>query len=772
MQIAHATPLLRSSGVIERAQSRVNMNATAFKILSSGLYSDKVGAVLREIGCNAADAHIMAGKPDLPFQVKLPTTLSPTFSIKDWGPGLSHDEVMQNYQTYFHSTKTQSNDVTGCFGLGSKSPYAYTDQFTVIAAQDGVMRTYFCAFDETGVPTTSLVAETQAPDSWRNGLEVSLPVPPADFSLFAQKAQDFYQWFRVAPTIVGGTQIQVPELEWQLGFLKKQKDVRRSNPMLVMGNVAYPFNHRILNDDLTAEFIHLNMVLHHIYMQDLVFEVPIGTVDVTASRESVEYTPRTKRALLEWIDNGMRAISSEIDGELRKHSRLTTKSIVSVFEALGARPAIEIVTKMEAAITKFLPADLHPVWETITSGSVEFEGWRDVVHDLDASSRPLGQVWFRQDGRRKSMGFTGHVPVDGRHEVVVNDFAKRAADRVREFTMAGADAGRRVIYFQPKTQAQLQDICSRLEMNPIPIEYTLTNQLPKPPTKVRGASFGSARRGEEKEVNTFVVGISTPVSSTGAYEPPTRAIKDIPAGERYFIVRHSAGWGKRYITMPITKEDGRPRYIYNALNNLKTAGLPFPAYLVITTEKESERLTEKFGFKPLDSWIRNVLLQDPRIQAYTTRQATVAAVRYDEYSDCCFTKLLFTAGKDKNKEWTKAKTALAGTEYITKITALVSQYKTAVQQRAADRTSQQAGLPTDALETLGINRMPAVSSIVDYNQHVAALEAEYPLLRTLNYSDFFRYERFTDEQQDFFFKAAAMAVSPPAPTITPTAQED
>src|SRR5574341_1398425 len=102
--------VVSSSGLQETGGFKIRTNAHAFRLLSSGLYSDKVAAVLREIGCNAADAHVEAGTPSLPFEVKLPNRIDSQFYIKDWGPGLSHDRVMGLYTTYFDSTKQDSND--------------------------------------------------------------------------------------------------------------------------------------------------------------------------------------------------------------------------------------------------------------------------------------------------------------------------------------------------------------------------------------------------------------------------------------------------------------------------------------------------------------------------------------------------------------------------------------------------------------------------------------------------------------------------------------
>src|SRR5208282_3082230 len=98
--------------------------------------------------CNAWDAHVMAGKGDLSFEIHLPTDFEPVFRITDYGTGLSHEDVMNLYCTYFATNKNDSNDVVGAMGLGSESPFCYTQSqddsqgFTVVSRFQGVKRIY------------------------------------------------------------------------------------------------------------------------------------------------------------------------------------------------------------------------------------------------------------------------------------------------------------------------------------------------------------------------------------------------------------------------------------------------------------------------------------------------------------------------------------------------------------------------------------------------------------------------------------------------------
>jgi len=108
----------------------IQASSKMFKILSSGLYSNKEKAIIRELSCNAYDANIDAGNKRIPIKVHLPNTLECFFSVKDNGTGLSPDEMTQIYTQYGNSTKTDRNDQIGALGLGSKSPFSYTSSFT------------------------------------------------------------------------------------------------------------------------------------------------------------------------------------------------------------------------------------------------------------------------------------------------------------------------------------------------------------------------------------------------------------------------------------------------------------------------------------------------------------------------------------------------------------------------------------------------------------------------------------------------------------------
>ncbi len=80
------------SGDFEESNYTIEASAKAFSILSDGLYSNKIKAVIRELSTNAYDAHVDAGKRDVPFSVTMPDRFNPYFAIRDFGTGLSHED--------------------------------------------------------------------------------------------------------------------------------------------------------------------------------------------------------------------------------------------------------------------------------------------------------------------------------------------------------------------------------------------------------------------------------------------------------------------------------------------------------------------------------------------------------------------------------------------------------------------------------------------------------------------------------------------------------
>jgi hypothetical protein len=382
----------QSSGNIQQSgEFTIRTSPLAFQILSSTLYSNKIAAVIRELACNAADAHIAAGTTDRPFLVKLPDSWDRDFYIKDFGPGLTHKEVCDPqeglYTTYFASTKSMSNDVTGAFGLGSKSPFAYTDQFTIQTARDGEKRTYMAYKGEGGVLRCDLVATEPATNDWPSGLKVSMPVSPNDFHRFRQEAEMILRWFDHPFQIVGsdvGVSNRRANAVDQLTGLEISPT---GNPVCVMGNVAYTIDKYQLQSNKAYDAGDADL-LQTMWYDDWVIDVPIGAVSVTPSRESLEYTDRTCRALLDAL-----------------HQKYT--DLIQHFESSLASVDNNLPAIMQAAFNGVQPSKKQNTYElikkfTVTRDELKYQlltsnsghSFHDIFPHIEITDLSAGSVFI------------------------------------------------------------------------------------------------------------------------------------------------------------------------------------------------------------------------------------------------------------------------------------------------------------------------------------------------------------------------------------------
>jgi hypothetical protein len=254
-------------------------------VLSSTLYSDKISAVWREYGCNGVDANIEVGKADVPIKIVLPTTVSPTAIIRDYGTGISKEDMLGRFLWMGESTKRNSNAVTGMLGIGRMSGLAYGDSFLVVSYTNGTKITYNIYRDQ-GVPAMAVMHEdkTDEPD----GLEIKVPVRREDINTFAQRAEKTFRYFKVRPEVKGGT------IDWKSSEPKFKGNgwaiTGTGESVAVMGNVGYAIDRYSLS---------VGGSLEEILAQGAILYFDIGELEITANREGLQYKGKTIPAIKE-----------------------------------------------------------------------------------------------------------------------------------------------------------------------------------------------------------------------------------------------------------------------------------------------------------------------------------------------------------------------------------------------------------------------------------------------------------------------------------------
>lgn len=277
------------SNVGQIGEFRIRNSAKAFNILSSGLYANKIRAIIRELSCNAVDSHTAAGNVNCPFDIHLPNQLEPWFSIRDYGTGLNHAEVTNIYTTYFESTKTDSNDFIGALGLGSKSPFSYTDNFTVTAIKNGRKGVYTAYINDQGIPSIASMAEEDSDEP--SGVEVKFAVSnTSDYEKFRQEAVNVYTYFGLRPVVTGNSKFQFFDPTYRdRDIIPGIHSIESNRSVAVMGNIAYPIEIPESDKSLGE--------LRHLLTCGLVMHFGIGELDFQASREGLSYVPLTVNSI-------------------------------------------------------------------------------------------------------------------------------------------------------------------------------------------------------------------------------------------------------------------------------------------------------------------------------------------------------------------------------------------------------------------------------------------------------------------------------------------
>jgi hypothetical protein len=298
----------------------------------SNMYTDKYLAIVREYASNALDAHREVGNTE-PVLITLPNEWEPNFKVRDFGPGLDRDGLINTFGVYGKSTKRESNAFIGALGIGSKSAFTVASQFVVTGIKGGVRTVALFALSEDSEPTVSILSTTDVDAP--NGVEVSIAV--TDIDGVHDASQRLFKFWDEGTVLVDGEQ---PVSVWG-SMLRVTDNVFASEgttyaPSLtvVMGGTGYAVDHNLLyrmmyngvsqrdkeeNEDYIKRKQVVKKIAQRLYESkiEIIGKVPLGSVDIAPSREGLRDTEQTKQTLadimVEYAENITDLISAEID---------------------------------------------------------------------------------------------------------------------------------------------------------------------------------------------------------------------------------------------------------------------------------------------------------------------------------------------------------------------------------------------------------------------------------------------------------------------------
>lgn len=272
----------------------VSSLANIFDLLHKSMYNDKPTAVAREVISNAIDANLESGTKKKVI-VKFPTRLIQMFTVQDFGIGINK-ERLECFCSYGRSTKTNSNKEIGGFGLGAKSPWSITDQFTITTITGGIKYKYLCYMDGQGI---GKVKELFAiPTDEASGTTMEIPVTNSDHIDRIKKQTELF-WLCNPDKI---TMDNEPELNIY-DHLQHTVALRGFLPhnyhLFKWGRYGLDRHLIVLNG--YVPYIYDKNFTNHLSLTDncytFVVKYDIGVLDLPATRELISNTPKNNKTL-------------------------------------------------------------------------------------------------------------------------------------------------------------------------------------------------------------------------------------------------------------------------------------------------------------------------------------------------------------------------------------------------------------------------------------------------------------------------------------------
>ena len=305
---------------IETTTNATNMrlsehaSSMVFQLFTKNVYSNAIGTVIREITSNSFDSHVEANV-DLPVIVRKTVdteTNSDYISFIDFGMGMSPDRIMNIYGIYFESTKRTDNNQIGGFGIGGKTPLAYKrrtglgeaeydNSFNVITTYNGI-KYYYLIFE--GAESPAIVPLHEEPTTEHNGTEIRVPVDKKDWSKFNSEVikQLYYFENLVFEGFDNDEELNNYKIIKGKSFLYRG-DKCNNNIHVCLGKVAYPIDYHILG---------LNTYNYNV---PVAIKLEVGDIEVTVSREQLDYSEATITLLKAKLDEVILELSSMLSDQ-------------------------------------------------------------------------------------------------------------------------------------------------------------------------------------------------------------------------------------------------------------------------------------------------------------------------------------------------------------------------------------------------------------------------------------------------------------------------
>lgn len=287
-------------------------------LLSSNLYSNPEQSFIREIVSNAWDSHVEANTTNIPVIIKFNHLQNDwEISIRDFGTGLSPERFKNVFCNIGSSTKRDSNEYIGGFGLGRFSALACSNTVYVTSYYNGIAYYYIMVKSGNAI-TNNLILQKETTE--KNGVEVTI-----------KNIKGIYSYMKALSSLIFFPNVYVDGIETKINDVKIKRFNNFAaasievNSKFLLGNVLYPCNDEFVNVE-NKDFI------HNIYRSGIVISFNVGELNVTPNRESIIYDNDT----IKKINDKIKAAHEELNALVEKKFPKNYDNLYDYYEVISS----------------------------------------------------------------------------------------------------------------------------------------------------------------------------------------------------------------------------------------------------------------------------------------------------------------------------------------------------------------------------------------------------------------------------------------------------
>jgi hypothetical protein len=282
-------------------------------LLTSNLYSKPLESFLRETVANAYDSHVEAGTNEHILILIQDINQYKTYriSVRDYGTGVSPERFDKIYKNIGSSTKRQSNDFIGMFGIGRFSCLSCADVAQITSYYNGKKYSYVMYKNGGGINIDQL---SVIEGDFKNGLEVSIEKYIYNHNDLINAIRKLCLFDRLHISYKGNNSV----ISSKVADFNDRKVTHfntfsrcswlQDNNFFKVGNVIYDYDKYWLNT-----------------RDGLIIDLPMGSVDITPNREALQFT--------DFTNNNIKARIADVKQELQDivNSRINGNMTLSKF---------------------------------------------------------------------------------------------------------------------------------------------------------------------------------------------------------------------------------------------------------------------------------------------------------------------------------------------------------------------------------------------------------------------------------------------------------